>query len=234
MPKLNINDIKIYYEIHGSGEPLVLILGLGSDISSYKHIIYYLAKSYKVIAFDNRGAGRSDKPQTKYSMDIMASDTIGLMNKLNIKQAYILGTSMGGRIALSLALNYPKRVKKLILTCTFASRGKKVRLSWPTKLIYPFRFLPPFRGKYHQPRYAYELQRDAVLDYDVTNRLSEIKLPTLILHGQKDRTVPFKDAKFLNKNIKGSELVAFNGGHLFFILGERQKFLETVNDWLDK
>jgi pimeloyl-ACP methyl ester carboxylesterase len=99
------------------------------------------------------------------------------------------------------------------------------------KFLYPFRFLPKFRG-YPQPRYAYILQRDAVFDYDVVDRLKEIRLPTLILHGEKDKTVDFKFAKVLNKNIKDSKLVAFKGGHLFFIFGERKKFLTTVTTWL--
>jgi pimeloyl-ACP methyl ester carboxylesterase len=233
MPIVKANDINLYYEVHGQGDPFVLILGLGSDLSEYGRIINYLSKSYMVLVVDNRGAGRSDKPKTKYSMDLMASDIIGVMDILKIKDAYILGTSMGGRIALSIALNHPKRVRKLILTCTFASRGYRIKLSWPMRLVYPFRFISPFKSKYHQPKYAYELQRDAVFDYDVVDRLHEINIPTLILHGKKDRTVEFKFAKVLNKKIKDSKLVAFKGGHLFFILGERQKFLETVTSWLD-
>jgi pimeloyl-ACP methyl ester carboxylesterase len=233
MPIARVNNINLYYEVYGQGQPFVLILGLGSNLSQYGRIIKYLSKSYMVLVVDNRGAGRSDKPHTKYSMDQMADDIIGVMDKLKIKDAIVLGTSMGGRIALSMALNHKQRVKKLILTCTFASRGYRIKLSWPMRLIYPFRFIPLFRSKYRQPKYAYELQRDAVFDYDVVDRLREIIIPTLILHGRKDRTVEFKLAKVLNKKIKDSKLVAFKGGHLFFILGERQKFLTTVSSWID-
>ncbi len=233
MPKAKVNDINLYYEVHGKGQPLVLILGLGSDLSDYKKIINYLSKYFMVLVVDNRGAGRSDKPNNKYSMDLMANDIIGVMDKLMIVDAYVLGTSMGGRIALSLTLNHPKRVKKLILACTFASRGYRVKLAWWMRLVYPFRFIPPFRGKYRQPRYAYILQREATFDYDVVDRLSEINQPTLILHGRKDKTIEFKFAEVLNKKIKDSKLIAFNGGHLFFMLGERQKFLKTVVTWLE-
>lgn len=232
MPIAKVNGINLFYEVHGQGKPLVLILGLSSDISDYGFIINFLSKSYKVIVSDNRGAGRSDKPRTKYSMDQMADDIIGLLDYLKINQVYVLGTSMGGRIALSLALNHKTRVKKLILVCTFAARGHRVKLSWPTRLIYPFRYLPPFRGKYPQPRYAYILQRQATFDFNVVSRLGEIKQPTLILHGKKDKTVDYSFAEVLNKKIKGSKLIPFKGGHLFFMFFERQKFLLAVTAWL--
>jgi 3-oxoadipate enol-lactonase len=77
MPYIKVNDIQMYYEIHGDGEPLVLIVGLGTDISEWHGIIHWLAQKYKVLAFDNRGAGRTDKPDTQYSIEMMAHDTAG-------------------------------------------------------------------------------------------------------------------------------------------------------------
>ncbi len=85
MPYVKVNDIQMYYEIHGDGEPLVLIVGLGTDISEWDGIIRWLAKKYKVLAFDNRGAGRTDKPDRPYSIEMMAHDTAGLMQTLGIK-----------------------------------------------------------------------------------------------------------------------------------------------------
>src|SRR5438876_952183 len=120
MPYVEVNYIQMYYEIHGDGEPLVLIVGLGTDISEWDGIIRWLAKIYKVLAFDNRGAGRTDKPDTHYSIEMMADDTAGFMQTLGIQQAHILGISMGGRIALALALQHPKRIKKLVLVSTSA------------------------------------------------------------------------------------------------------------------
>src|SRR6266567_1248417 len=104
MPYIKVSDIQMYYEIHGNGEPLVLIIGLGTDISEWEGIIHWLAQKYKVLAFDNRGTGRTDKPDTQYSIEMMADDTTELMQTLGIQQAHILGISMGGRIALALAL----------------------------------------------------------------------------------------------------------------------------------
>ena len=95
MPYEKVNDIQMYYEIHGDGEPLVLIVGLGTDITEWEGIIHWLAQKYKVFAFDNRGAGRTDKPETHYSIEMMAEDTARLMQALGIQQAHILGISMG-------------------------------------------------------------------------------------------------------------------------------------------
>src|SRR6266568_7136982 len=115
MPYVKVNDIHMYYEIHGDGEPLVLIVGLGTDISEWEGIIRWLAKTYQVLAFDNRGVGRTDKPDTPYSIEMMADDTAGLMQTLGIEQANILGISLGGRIALEMALRHAPSVKKLVL-----------------------------------------------------------------------------------------------------------------------
>src|SRR5258708_6484535 len=127
MPYVRVNDIQMYYELEGEGEPLALIVGLGTDISEWDVIIRWLANKYQVLAFDNRGAGRTDKPDIPYSIEMMAEDTAGLMQALGMKQARVLGISMGGRIALTLALRYPERVKKLVLVSTSARSIKNWR-----------------------------------------------------------------------------------------------------------
>jgi 3-oxoadipate enol-lactonase len=120
MPYVKVNDIQMYYEMHGDGEPLVVILGLGTDVSEWDGIIRWLTEKYKVLAFDNRGAGRTDKPDIPYSIEMMADDTAGLMQALGMKQANVLGISLGGRIALELALRDAPSVKKLLLVSTSA------------------------------------------------------------------------------------------------------------------
>lgn len=125
MPKVKVNDINIYYEIHGKGYPFLLIRGLSSDVYRWPpDFIAELSKHFKVILFDNRGAGRTDKPDIKYSIKMMADDTIGLMKVLNIEKVHILGYSMGGSIAQEIALNYPEKVKNLIL-CSAGCGGPK-------------------------------------------------------------------------------------------------------------
>jgi pimeloyl-ACP methyl ester carboxylesterase len=119
MPIAEVGDINIYYEIHGKGEPLVLIYGYAGDSGLWFRQIPILSKKYRVIAFDNRGAGRSDKPDIPYTMAMMAGDIAGLLDTIGIDTAHIFGISMGGMIAQHFALNYPQRVISLILGCTF-------------------------------------------------------------------------------------------------------------------
>ena len=126
MPAVKVGDINMYYEIHGNGEPLVLINGLGADISRWFRIIPVLSQKYQVLAFDNRGAGQTDKPDIPYTMEMMADDVAGLLEALNIDTAHIFGVSMGGMIAQHLALRHPKMVAGLILGCTRCGGPKSV------------------------------------------------------------------------------------------------------------
>jgi len=118
MPKVNANGINIYYEIHGAGEPLVLIAGLGYSSWMWHKMVRGLAKHFQVITFDNRGVGETDKPAGPYTAQMLADDTAGLLNALGIARAAILGHSMGGFVAQAFALTYPAMVSKLILSAT--------------------------------------------------------------------------------------------------------------------
>jgi pimeloyl-ACP methyl ester carboxylesterase len=109
----------MHYEVHGSGFPLVLIMGLSGNIDWWDPpLIRKLSSRFKTLIFDNRGAGRTDKPEIDYSIRMFADDTVGLMDILGIRRAHVLGISMGGMIAQELVLNYPDRVEKLILCST--------------------------------------------------------------------------------------------------------------------
>lgn len=120
-------DIKMYCEVHGQGEPLLLIMGLGGCILDWGWVLPpKLAERYQVILFDNRGAGRSDQPPGPYSIKQMADDAANLMDALGIEKASVFGVSMGGMIAQELTLNYPNRVEKLILGCTSAGGNGRV------------------------------------------------------------------------------------------------------------
>ena len=118
MPTALANSIHIHYDIHGAGEPVVLIGGLGSDAYLWTRQIPALAQGFQVIAFDNRGAGASDKPDEPYTIPMFAADTAGLLDALGIEKAHIVGASMGGFIAQEFALTYPQRVNRLVLACT--------------------------------------------------------------------------------------------------------------------
>src|SRR5208337_2487529 len=122
MPTVKVNDINMYYEVSGEGEPLVLIAGLGTDLTVYERVIGCLSKKFRVLAFDNRGVGRTDKPDIPYSIEMMADDTAALMNAAGFRKAHVLGISMGGRVAMGLALQHPEMVRSLVLASTFARK----------------------------------------------------------------------------------------------------------------
>ncbi len=118
MPKIKANDIEIYYETSGSGEPLVLISGLGYPLWQWHKMIPILAEHFRVIAFDNRGVGQTDKPAGPYSARMLAADTAGLLEALGVEKAVVMGHSMGGFVAQAMALDFPEKVGKLVLCST--------------------------------------------------------------------------------------------------------------------
>ena len=129
MPIIQVNDIKMNYELHGEGFPLVMIMGLGAPMSWWDPtLIEDISKKYKVLIFDNRGVGQTDKPDMKYSIKLMADDAVGLMNELGIERAHVLGISMGGMIAQELVLNYPEKVEKLVLCSTHSSMKTSLKI----------------------------------------------------------------------------------------------------------
>jgi pimeloyl-ACP methyl ester carboxylesterase len=122
MPYAIINGNSMYYEVHGNGEPLILIQGFTGGSDAWGLQVRAFKKHFQTIVFDNRGAGRSELPKEPLTIEMMAADVTGLMDHLGIEHANILGLSMGGMIAQETSISYPGRVKKLILCSTFATR----------------------------------------------------------------------------------------------------------------
>jgi 3-oxoadipate enol-lactonase len=119
MGEAEVNGIKIHYREYGEGEPLLLIMGLSANVDWWgDDFLAPLAERFHVVAYDNRGAGRSDKPEGPYPIPLMAVDAVGLMDHLGWESAHVMGASMGGMIAQELALEYPERVRRLVLLCT--------------------------------------------------------------------------------------------------------------------
>ncbi len=232
MPTVQANGINVYYEVYGEGEPLLLISGLASDHSMYRGVLPQLATRYRVIVCDNRGVGRTDKPNIPYSIEMMADDTAELLRALSITQAHVLGMSMGGRIAIALTLKYPELVKSLILVSTSARRVPRSRLSrllLNAQLIIPA--LQTVGSRHPQPYSALIRQRQASSSYDAANRLHEIRVPTIILHGKQDKRAPYQLAEEMHAGIKGSKMIAFDGGHLFPFFRPKP-FLDAVMEFL--
>ena len=118
MPTINANGIEIYYEVTGSGPPLTLIMGLGCSARQWQWMVPVFAKSFQVITFDNRGVGRSGKPDMDYTTEMFADDTHALLKALKIDKTHLLGASVGGMIAQRCALKYPEMLDRLVLGCT--------------------------------------------------------------------------------------------------------------------
>jgi pimeloyl-ACP methyl ester carboxylesterase len=124
MPMANVNGINIDYRVEGQGEPLIMICVAGADKSSLRYQTRVFKKYFRTVTFDNRGSGKSDKPAGPYTINMMADDTIGLLDYLGIEKAHVLGVSAGGMIAQELTIDYPDRVNRLILACTFARKDE--------------------------------------------------------------------------------------------------------------
>jgi pimeloyl-ACP methyl ester carboxylesterase len=258
MPTVTLNGIQIYYEIHGRGDPLVLIMGLRRNAEWWQYQIPTLSQSFQVVVFDNRGAGRSDKPDMPYSIGLFAEDTKELMSSLGIRRAHVLGVSMGGYIAQELAILYPEMVRGLILGCTSPGGKRAVAMS-PERLamftaiqgLSPEQILrkdmdiyfsqhfidtnPDWINRfieislrYYQPVEAFQHQFEACLTHDTTDRLQTIHRPTLILSGDDDPLVPPENSRILKECIPQAELVFFPNGRHCFFIEEAELFNKKV------
>ncbi len=220
MPYQELGNIKLYYEVHGQGTPLVMIRGLGSNLDHWYAQAPTFAQYYKVIMFDNRGIARSSDPGGDYTVPIMAVDTLGLMDALELQKAYVMGLSMGGMIAQELAINYPDRIKGLILVCTHCGGTEQVGPSAEVSALFKemvFENTPEAKVKAastlfdrqtleHSPEIpAYYSQVSlkhpakaeilikqwqAVLQHDTFDRLPQITAPTLVITGAEDLLIP--------------------------------------------
>lgn len=125
MPFAEVNGLKMYYEERGSGPPLLLIMGITASCDVWEKHVSYWEKHYRCIIFDNRGVGATDKPEGPYTTAQMADDSAALLEYLGIANASVVGVSMGGAIALQLAIRHQKVVKSMVLMCPWARCDRK-------------------------------------------------------------------------------------------------------------
>lgn len=250
----------MYYEVKGEGEPLVMIMGLSANVDWWDPpVVEELAKEFRLLMFDNRDAGRTTGPATPYTLRDMADDTARLMDHVSIESANIMGLSMGGMIAQEFVLAYPHRVKRLILGCTTPGSGKGIQaapevlqgLAAPSVELLvaglPIVLFTPewceanpawlkeaiARLGAHPPKLdGYQRQIMAIMGFDASSRLGDIKAPTLVLHGDRDILVPPANGHILAEDIPGAKLVVFPGcGHGFSAMMP-DLFLDSVRSFL--
>jgi pimeloyl-ACP methyl ester carboxylesterase len=274
MSTAKVGDIEMYYEEHGSGEPLVLVMGLAADSTAWMFQVPDFAKRYRTIAFDNRGVGRSSKPTGAYSIHQMADDARGLLDALAIDRAHVIGVSMGGMIAQELTLRHPERVKSLVLGCTYpepdaeteerrsfmvgqfggsvSEAGEvKIDVSALNPMLFLQQMLPAVFNQSYIERelpkliqifsgalqYGFSMeailgQVAAVMSHRTTDRLHQIKVPTLVITGDSDRLVSPANSDILAREIPGAKLVKIPGGSHGFNFETPEVFNRAVLDFL--
>jgi len=126
MSTTTVNGVDLYYDVTGSGDPLLLIMGLAADSTAWAFQVPEFAKHYRTIVFDNRGVGRSAKPTGPYTIHQMADDAVALLDVLDVPRAHVVGVSMGGMIAQELVLRHPSRVRGLVLACTYPEPDENI------------------------------------------------------------------------------------------------------------
>ncbi|MHB1924130.1 MAG: alpha/beta fold hydrolase [Acidimicrobiales bacterium] len=253
MPTVIVSGVELYYERAGSGPPLLFISGTGGDLRNQPNVFAGpLPRHFDVLAYDQRGLGRSAVPPGPYTMADYADDAAGLMAALDWDRAAVVGVSFGGMVAQELTLRHPDRVGRLVLACT--SSGGAGGASYPlhelsdlspearaerslaladTRLNEQWRAANPSRwaelllGAQSQSRSAgateperlegARLQLQARRGHDTWARLGQVSCPTLVCGGRFDGIAPRENVERLASAIPGSELVFFEGGHLFLV-----------------
>jgi len=223
---------RLHYIVEGAGPPLVLVGGKTSDIDgAWWRYVPVLAERLKVIALDNRGTGASDKPDTPYSMELMAEDAFAVLRDAGETSAHWFGLSMGGMILQQLALSNPDAVRSVILGATHCGgdhpggAGNGPRVEGPLRRyanLYDSSFIAEHpdwveedaRHFGKMPLHAIVRQDQAAKQHNLCDRLGEIRQPVLILHGRQDRMVPLARGEELARGLPNARLRILEGaGH---------------------
>lgn len=236
------NGQQLYYEVHGEGQPLILVMGIGYDSSLWTLAqVPALSQKFQVVIFDNRDAGRSSQATSAYTIADMADDTAALMDALNIEKAHVCGLSMGGMIAMEFALRHPVRLDRMILTGTPGAPARAafhpvmtwnwVKANDKTGEIFACQqftwlFSTAFlrnseavaqtvamlsSNPYPVGPPAYNRQAQAILQFDVLDRLAGVKAATLCIVGEQDLPTPVHECREVADKIPGSKFEVIKG-----------------------
>ena len=254
--------VDLYYEWHGEadGPPVVFVRGTGADSSRWLPQVADYKEQYRCLIFDNRGSGKSGSPPGPYDVDMMADDTIDLLDSLEIENCHLSGLSLGGAIAMKIAIDHPNRVTTLQLHGTWArthgyaemylSLLKRFVESGGLDLYYEGALLYLFPPEYitdqfdevsaalarmkanSSPVEGLMGQLEANLSHDELDRLHLITAPTLVTVGELDMCLPPLYSREIAEAIPGAELIVFSGGSHLFGLQDPAQFNSITLDWL--
>ncbi len=252
---------KIFWTEQGAGFPLLLISGLGGTHKDWRRIAPKLAEKYRVITFDNRGAGDTIFADEPFTLPLMASDAKAVLDAANVESAHILGMSMGGMIAQEFALSFHEMTRSLILTVTNCGGGKSV-LPKPEVLFTlsgrgiktpedAFWAMAPFiydestpreileedlaarEGKFTKPE-NFMRQLQAIMSWQGTHsRLSNIKVPTLVIGGVNDQLIPCENSKIIADQIPNSKLLELDNSSHIFTTDQTEKSVKAILEFLN-
>ncbi|MFC1901837.1 alpha/beta fold hydrolase [Chloroflexota bacterium] len=240
--KIKANDISINYEIKGKGAKLVLIHGAGDNLNMWYYQVPVFSKNYRVITYDVRGFGKTESPEAEHPISLFTKDIYELMKALRVEDACFLGYSMGGRIALELAINHPDMVKALVLANSYLGltapshedvEGRRAiqelldkgDIKGVAEIMTKSSFSPGFKHK-NPTEFEKYLKVKLQNNPDGLARMSrpggaatkppdlrKIKCPTLLIAGENDALMPLDQSKLAQQVIVGSKLVVLPAGH---------------------
>jgi pimeloyl-ACP methyl ester carboxylesterase len=260
MPQLTRDGVRLYYERHGDdGDPLLLVMGLGSPLELWEFQTPVLARSHRVCVYDNRGVGRSDKPAGPYDVRTLAADAIAVLDACDFGRAHVVGLSMGGMIAQELAIRYPDRVGALVLAGTWAKPDDQVRATAATSgfdaaALDPKQLFKLMMGLVLSPEFVarerdwlaatrhrmlanvsvegFMAQLAAAMAHDATAELGRIAAPTLVLKPARDMLIPPRASDELARLIPGAQLLTFDHAAHGFNVEQPDKFNRAVIDFV--
>jgi pimeloyl-ACP methyl ester carboxylesterase len=262
MPLLKVRDTQLYYELHGEGEPLILIPGFGTGLWIWFKQVPRLAEYFRVITFDPRGIARSPGGDHFASMVMLAEDVKELLVALDIEKAHIVGASFGGFVAQEFALAHPERTDTLVLCCTSYGGAGHIPPSAETLAALAstkglntaervrenllLAFSPEYikaepkeiervielREANFVPEHVYLHQLQAAFGFDLSPRVEQIEAPTLVITGDADIIVPMENSRNLAARIPQVELRVISGGSHTFFIEKADEFNQAVIEFI--